>query len=345
VSDPVKDLRIVEGMSTTLAVLPSLRRVYESLGLAPDVMTPEELERGLDQLGARLNRLAVELVDAQAQGLRLAQAAANELDYPILHRLHLGIRDVLTLSLPPALAAWARQTLATPDTPALDDFQRGLAALAAAPPGERGASPASRALARLFLFEAVRVNLIVAEHLSGSSIAAVGALPADVDAIAEAEVDEYVARAAEIDAEVRPLNVLVAAGLLALEQHVGELKGVLARIEDDLATAFRLRAALELKLRDMDAADALLIRNAFAPALDEQRLEVERLQAEHPLLLGERRRDAIDQQVSRLRRRIAAGDWPERRSPALIDLLTGEAPQASPAEGRRREAPKPSNGE
>jgi len=341
VSDPVKDLRIVEGMSTTLAVLPSLRRVYESLGLAPDVMTPEELERGLDQLGARLNRLAVELVDAQAQGLRLAQAAADELDYPILHRLHLGIRDVLTLSLPPPLAAWARQTLASPDTPVLDDFQRGLAALAAAD----DAPPASRALARLFLFEAVRVNLIVAEHLSGSSIAAVGALPADVDAIAEAEVDEYVARAAAIDAEVRPLNVLVAAGLLALEQHVGELKGVLARIEDDLATAFRLRAALELKLRDMDAADALLIRNAFAPALDEQRLEVERLQAEHPLLPGERRRDAIDQQVSRLRRRIAAGDWPERRSPALIDLLTGEAPQASPAEGRRREAPKPSNGE
>jgi len=308
----------VESMSTTLAVLPSLRRVYESLGLAPGVMTPEELERGLDQLGARLNRLAVELVDAQAQGLRLAAAAANELDYPILHRLHLGIRDVLTLSLPAPLAAWARQTLAAPELPIFDDFQRGLAALAAA----HDAPAPSRALARLFLFEAVRINLIVAEHLSGSSIAVVGALPADVDAIAEAEVDEYVARAASVDAEVRPLNVLVAAGLLSLEQHVGELKGVLARIEDDLATAFRLRAALELKLRDMDAADALLIRNAFAPALDEQRLEVERLQTEHPLLLGERRRDAIDQQVSRLRRRIAAGDWPERRAPALIDLLT-----------------------
>lgn len=304
-------------MSTSPAVLPTLRRVYESMNLAPDVMTPEELERGLDQLGARLGRLAVELVDAQAQGLRLAQAAANELDYPILHRLHLGIRDVLTLSLPPPLAAWARQTLAAPDSPVFDDFQRGLAALAASD----DAPPPSRALARLFLFEAVRVNLIVAEHLSGSSIAAVGGLPADVDAIAEAEVDEYVALAAQIDAEVRPLNVLVAAGLLSLEQHVGELKDVLARIEDDLATAFRLRAALELKLRDMDAADALLIRNAFAPALDEQRLEVERLQAEHPLLLGERRRDAIDQQVSRLRRRIAAGDWPERRAPALIDLL------------------------
>src|SRR5262249_25309922 len=158
----------------------------------------------------------------------------------------------------PPLVAWARQALAAPEPPALEDLQRGLAALAASD----DAPPASRALARLFLFEALRVNLIVAEHLSGSSIAAVGGLPADIDAIAEAEVDRYVALAAEIDAEVRPLNVLVAAGLIALEQHVGDLKGVLARIEDDLATAFRVRAALELKLREMDAADALLIRNA-----------------------------------------------------------------------------------
>jgi hypothetical protein len=324
-------------MSTSLSVLPSLRRVYESLGLAPSVMTPEELDRGLDQLGARLGRLAVEVADATAQGQRLADAAANELDYPVLHRVHVGVRDVLTLSLPPPLVAWAKQVLAGPDSPMLDDFQRGLAALAAS----TEAPVASRALARLFLFEAVRIHLIVAEHLSGSSIAAVGALPADIDVIAEAEVDRYVAVAAEIDGEVRPLSVLVGAGLLSLEEHVDDLKNVLARIEDDLATAFRVRAALELKLREMDATDAVLIRNAFAPALDEQRLEVERLKAEHPLLLGDRRRDAIDQQVSRLRRRIAAGDWPERKAPALIDLIAmAEAalPEADDGEDRDPES-------
>jgi hypothetical protein len=308
----------------------SLRSLTEALGLAPGVLRPDELERGLEQLGARLARLAVEVADAQAQGRRLAEAAASELDYPILHRLHVGVRDLLTLSLPPPLVEWARQALAAPEAPVVDELQRGLAALAAS----AEAAPASRAVARLFLFEAVRVHLIIAEHLSGSSIAAVGALPADVDAIAEDEVDRFIAQAAALgSAEVRPLNVLVSAGLISLEQHVGELKGVLARLEDDLATAFRVRAALELKLREMDAPDAVLIRNAFAPALDEQRLEVERLRAEHPLLLGDRKRDALDQQVSRLRRRIAAGEWPERRSPALIDLIAdSEEPEEEPHE-------------
>jgi len=321
-------------MSQSLAVLSSLRRIYESLGLAPEILSAEELERGLEQLGTRLARLAVEVADAEAQGRRLAEAAANEMDFPMMHRLHLGLRDILTVSLPAPLAAWARQVLDGPESPIVDDFQRGLAALAAS----AEAPPASRALARLFLFEAVRVHLIIAEHLSGSSIAAVGALPVDIDAIAEDEVDRFVAAAAAGDAElrdVRPLNVLVAAGLLSLEERVDDLKGVLARIEDDLATAFKVRAKLELKLREMDATDAVLIRNAFAPALDEQRLEVERLKAEHPLLLGDRRRDAIDQQVSRLRRRIAAGDWPERHAPALIDLIAlAEDDAAEDRDGR-----------
>lgn len=301
---------------SSISVLPTLRRLYESLDLAP-ILSTAELERGLEQLQARLARLAVEVVDAAAQGRRLAAAVDDELGFPSLHRLHLGLRDLLTMSLPAPLIGWVKQALAAPESPLHDGFQRGLAQLAAEP----SAPPASRALARLFLFEAVRVHLLVAEHLSGSSIAAVGGLPRDVDAIAEAEVDRWIASAAHLDTEVRPLNVLVAASLLSLEQHVDDLKNVLARIEDDLATAFRLRADLELKLRDMDAADAVLIRNAFAPALDEQRVEVERLQAEHPLLLGDRRRDALDQQVSRLRRRMTAGDWPTRRSPALIDLI------------------------
>src|SRR5215471_4650305 len=114
-------------MNQSLAVLPSLRRIYESLGLAPEIISPADLERGIEQLGARLARLAVEVADATSQGHRLAEAAANELDFPILHRLHLALRDILTLSLPAPLAAWARNVLAGPESPLVDDFQRGLA--------------------------------------------------------------------------------------------------------------------------------------------------------------------------------------------------------------------------
>jgi hypothetical protein len=242
--------------------------------------------------------------------------------FPALHRLHVAVRDALTMTLPAEVTGWVRKIMAEPESPIADEVMAGLARLAAAPDGSTNHE--ARAAARVLLYQAVRVNMIVAEHLSNTSIAVVGAQPEDIDRIAEIEVARWIAIAREDQEHVegiRPLHVLVAAALVHLERHVDELRDMLARVEDDLATAFRLRAELELKLRDMEAADAVLIRNAFAPAIREQRVEVETLQASHPMVLGERKRAAIDQQVSRLRRRIAEGDWPTRRGTALIDLI------------------------
>jgi hypothetical protein len=265
-----------------------------------------------------LQQVAEEAAEAQARGLSLTAAAADEAAFPTLRRLHLGIRDVLTMSLPAPLAAWARELVSRPDPPIAEDLIRGLSQLA----GDASSPPDARALARVLLHQAVRINLIVAEHLSGSSIAALGAAEEDVDRIAEAQVDRWLALGAEDTTGVRPLPVLVAAALAHLDAHLDNLKTALARLQDDLAVANRVRAELELKLRDMESSDAVLVKNTFAgEADDEPRISIEELQERHPLLLGERSRAALDQQVSRLRRRIASGEWPQRRGTALIDLI------------------------
>jgi hypothetical protein len=289
-------------------LVPSVKRLVDTFGVPG-------LERGVEQLQAALVRLWVEAVDAEAKGRGLTDAAEDEATFPALHRLHLAVHDILTMSLPPELQGWAKTFLARPDNGFFDDLQRGLGRLAA------GVEPA-RALGRVLLYEAVRLNMIIAEHLSGTSIASVGGQQRDLDLIAESEVARWIAHAsAAPPGDERPLELLVAAGLSDLSRHVADLKDVVRRVDEDLVSAFRLRAELEMKLRQMDAADAVLIRNAFAPALDEQRREVEALRDQHAMLLGERSRDAIDQQVSRLKRRIAGEDWPERRRKAIIDLI------------------------
>ncbi len=297
----------------------SLARLYEVLGLTPALLDEEELDHAVAMLQARLRILAEETLEAEAAGRTLASAVADEETFPALHRLHVGARDLLTISLPATLANWVREALATPDSEVSEALQRGLASLAASP----DAPPSSRALARLLLFEAVRISLLVAEHLSGSSIEAVGAGPSDVDEIAEQEVGAWIASLAELtgdDPEVRPLELLVASALLRLNHRVDELRGEITRVGEEMIESLRMRAAFEVKLRDMEAADAVLARNAFAVAFGEPRLEVEELQQEHPIL-RDRRRDALDQQVSRLRRRMARGEWPTRRSPAFMDLV------------------------
>jgi hypothetical protein len=301
-------------MLSLVDLVPSVKRLVDAFGVPG-------LERGVEQLQAALVRLWVEALDAAAKGRGLTDAAEDEATFPALHRLHIAVHDILTMSLPAELLGWAKAFLARPDTGFFDDLQRGLGRLAA------GDGPA-RALGRVLLYEAVRLNLIIAEHLSGSSIASVGGQARDVDLIAEAEVARWIEHAqAEPSGDERPLELLVAAGLQDLSRHIAELKDVVRRVDEDLVSAFRLRAELELKLRQMDAADAVLIRNAFAPALDEQRREVEALRDQHAMVLGERSRDAIDQQVSRLKRRIAGEDWPERRRKAIIDLIA-EAEEA-----------------
>jgi hypothetical protein len=289
-------------------LVPSVKRLVDAFGIPG-------LERGAQQLQSALLRLWVEAVDAEARGTGLVDAAEDEASFPSLHRLHVAVHDILTMSLPPELQGWAEAFLARPDTEFFDELSRALGRLAAS-------DGALRPLGRVLLYQAVRLNLLIAEHLSGTSIAVVGGQARDVDLIAEAEVGRWIEHAAEAPpGDERPLELLVAAGLVDLERHVADLHDVVRRVDGDLASAFRVRAALELKLREMDAADAVLIRNAFAPAIDEQRREVDQLREEHPMLLGERSRDAIDQQVSRLKRRIAGEDWPERRRKAIIDLI------------------------
>jgi hypothetical protein len=298
----------------------NLARLYAALGLTPELVGEEDLEHATAMLQARMRVLAEEVLEAEAAGRTLASAVTDEEAFPALHQLHVAARDLLTMSLPAPLARWVREALESPESPVSEELQRGLAALAAAPE----APPASRALARLLLFEAVRVSLLVAEHLSGTSIEAVGAGQRDVDEIAEQEVGAWIASLSELageDPEVRPLEILVSAALLRLNHRVDELRVELTRVGEELVDALRLRASFDVKLRDMEAADAILARNAFAVAIDEERREIEDLQKEHAFVLGDRRRAALDQQVSRLRRRMARGEWPRRRSPAFVDLV------------------------
>jgi hypothetical protein len=66
-------------------------------------------------------------------------------------------------------------------------------------------------------------------------------------------------------------------------------------------------AAIERSLRDLEAVDALLVHNEVASYLGEQRLSVQELQRQHPVVLDGMTRAALDQRISRLRRRLAAG--------------------------------------
>ena len=88
-----------------------------------------------------------------------------------------------------------------------------------------------------------------------------------------------------------------------------------------LVAAVVVGSAVLLAHAAVEPADAVIIRNVVAPHFGEPRLSVELLRVRHPLVLGEASRAAIDQRVSRLRKRIGAGDLPPKTGTSFRDLI------------------------
>jgi len=80
------------------------------------------------------------------------------------------------------------------------------------------------------------------------------------------------------------------------------------------------RARFEARLFELDARDAILIRNAFAEEFDVQPLSLDLVRERHPAAFGDVKRGAMDTRLSRLRN-DGVPHIVRRKDLSLIDLL------------------------
>lgn len=307
-----------------LALHDPLREFASALRLH-EVFDPSELELGIRHLEAEAERIALDAHTAMTHGVPLAEAVHDVANFPYLARVHAAVDDLLTLSLPPPLVDWLTSLLAMPEPPAFDSMRTALVVAAAEPQ-----SPHRGALARFILFEGVRLNLVLLAKWHPHETYGVGLELRDLDAIAEARVDEWFAEEPAAPEGTRPFHVIVSAAAQSLGEHAAAFRAALVGVQQELVEGLQMRAKVEELLTEMDVRDALLFRNQFAPAFGEQRLSVELLQERHWHVLAELSRDALDQRAKRARdkaRQMAqdTGESPKRRRIALLDLLRDAA--------------------
>ncbi|HEY8376879.1 MAG TPA: hypothetical protein VIK91_10345, partial [Nannocystis sp.] len=125
------------------------------------------------------------------------------------------------------------------------------------------------------------------------------------------------------DPDVRPITVLLAAASVSLARDARSRAEELRVTGEDTREELRMRARLRAALRELRLPEAVLLENALAALLGEERRELSELQAARPVALDGMSRQAMDQRVSRGRRALAhpRASWPRRRRPALFDLL------------------------
>ncbi|EDM78907.1 hypothetical protein PPSIR1_03523 [Plesiocystis pacifica SIR-1] len=304
----------------------------------------------LSELQRELEAVAAEALDARMRGIDLVTAVHDDEGFPQLAQFHRELRDALLVEIPKDLQPWvaaiagdeARERLAPKANArkakalAKLDEQRGalterlsmlhddLFMRAHTDPEDAGDGDAQlqSALSELLVFEAVRLQLLVTVW-SSTDFESLGGDERAIDHIAWAEVEALIAEPAMTDEAVRPLPVMVAASNLALVKDAAERVEALRLVSEDQRETLRMRARLRAALRELRLPESVLLENALAGLLGEDRLELTELQEQRAMALEGLSRQAMDQRVSRGRRalRQPPEKWPSRRKPALFDLL------------------------
>jgi hypothetical protein len=281
----------------------------------------EELQREFDLI-------ARERLAARGEGISLDRAVTDP-RFPTLRAFHQDLRDALLLEIPGHLLPWVGGlTSRTHDGGGAPPVAQLAAHLVHEAHDDGGRHPLRRALAEVLVFEAVRLRLLVLAWES-EEFEQAGGDEALVDAVAAEEVDALLAEPMLLEEGIRPLTVMVAAASVSLSRNTSLRAEELLRTSDETRAELRLRARLRQTLRELRVTESVLLENALADLLGDERHELPELQDAHPVALGGMSRQAMDQRVSRGRRALAAGEdaWPRRRQPALLDLLRLGSPR------------------
>ena len=271
----------------------------------------ELARKGLHDLEAPAARLALEVVDAERADNPFAKAARQATRFPLISFLHFGMQDALQYELPKELLEPVRDALRQMLPVDFTNPRRVIfAAAVAAEGGPLGA------IARLFLYEAIRLNLTIATWERGADLEASGCLLAMEDE-AERTLRDALKEPAVAAPDAQPLNYLVADAMAKLLRLWDEYAATISRCTAEYRAHFDRLVEVAEVAQQSGAAQAAVVRAALALPLEAEKVGSQQTLDRHPLLF--KSTNAVDKTRSRLTAAVAKG-LPAPRT-RVIDLL------------------------
>ena len=296
-------------MNTLAQIKPTAASFLDTVVKAVWPHLPPELQVAAMAAGPvmrlQLERLALEVREAEARGLRYAQAV-RQVHFPMMAAVYFGAQDVLRDRVPPEVRTALKPLLALAAEGRFDQARQLCFALA------RDRSSAEAALGRYFLWCALLLNLRI-HTWDHPQPEALGVLTA-METTAEQRLNELLEAPELCEPDFRPLHVLVL-GLLEHTRCATErLWGVLIEelgpgIQELFDRAEGLRETRRLTSRDAPILESRLLE----PSIGSQQL-ADRYPQHYP------NASAVDNQRSRVLKRLSNGDY-EFVDDRVIDLL------------------------
>ncbi len=303
--------------------------LFEETGLTDIVGGPEVLREGINQLKAGLLQVVADMAVAEQHGVALSEAVFDTVAYPHLASLHGFFQDLCVMDLPADIRPWAERAIKAGPPPDVPEVRRWMVYVAL-----RGETPLHQMLAKLVLFEGLCLNQRLLLRAAGEHLEALAGRRSDVEKVADVGLlelldnEEY---AAGLEGLEDPWPTMVTAASISLTAHAQELREQVGQLDAELRVELDVRGQFLDALDGLPPVDAVLLRNACATALGEERVTVEQLQVRHPGVLGGFKRNTLDQRLSRLMGRGEALLEPRQpRSTTLLDLIMGSAPEVHP---------------
>ncbi len=286
------------------------------------------IDEGMVQLQNGAVELAAQARRAISSGTAFADAVHDYDSYPLLSKFYHSVLDVMCLSLPPEMVRFTREFVGGTPPEFGPDVRNYLSVAAVRFDGDF-----TGALARFALFVGVRLNLAMVYRDSAHGSALTG-LADELDRKAEQAVAEFLSQPEVLQRPIEPMKAMVALACLRLLPEIDELVSIMNQLQVEARRPYEVRAALEEELRDLDCADALLLRKHVSDELpdlevfgeNQPRMTNKRLRAHHPLALGELTDDAMNMRLHRLKEKVANKGMSslKRTAPTLPEVLLSE---------------------
>ena len=255
-----------------------------------------EMAAGLPSLALEASRLALEVMQAERDGLPYAEAA-RRIDYPLMGRVHNVLRDLLQVRLPDYMRGAVRSLAAAAKQGEFDGLRRSIFN------GADG-NDLQAALLRFGIYESTRLDLLIATW-EIPELEVVGALER-IDREAQTTLRDLLTMPEMREGEVRPLNVLFAE--LAIRAF-GDADALTRAMQSTEAIEMVLRLADATRtIRGLDAPNAAVAR----AELDEDEIGSQQLVDAYPWHFPTT--NAVDQRRSRLRQAMS-----ENKPPLVTD--------------------------
>jgi hypothetical protein len=208
-----------------------------------------QAEREIPKLAIQSGRLALEVMDAEASGVRYSNAVVNP-NYPLMGRMHFGLADTLRWRVPEELVPAVRKLLGHAAAGDFDPMRQILFAV-----GARKHDPEAAAC-RFSLWNAVYLNvLVLTEFKPGIEVS--GVLDEATD-LAETILCELLTVPEIYEDDMRPLDMLVAETFRRMNiASTAKLRDLLAGPVGELEKFLRATEARGA-VRKLEAKDAAM---------------------------------------------------------------------------------------